>query len=389
MSRKVHSTFFKNNLMFKQEAIDIIRKAITGEGILASAQQRDNYARVWARDSMMTGYTGILINDEEILAGLEQSIFTLAKHQAENGQIPSNVVNGKASYGTHVGRTDATTWWVVTTCEYLKKPEKSTLKNRLKEQVYQALSCLKTWEYNQRGLVYSPLGGNWADEYVTSGYTLYDNVLRYWALKNAAEIYNDEKLKAEAVNTQQLIRENFYKNNSGTGKYHETAYAKAQAKPYFWASLNANGYDDRFDLAGNALAILLDFEPDLKAFSDFLESVHQEFGHWMLPVFYPVIFPGDDDWRLLENNYSYSFKNEPHHFHNGGSWPIFLGWLCLGLKRKGIHEIPGKILAQYEALMHEKGEHFREYYSTDELLPLGTEELCFSASGYLLMTNEN
>lgn len=387
MSRKVHSTFFKNSIMFKQEAIEVIRKAITEEGILASAQQRDNYARVWARDSMMTGYAGILINDGEILAGLEKSILTLAKHQAENGQIPSNVVNGKASYGTHVGRTDATTWWIVTTCEYLKQPGKEVLKSQLQQPVYQALSCLKTWEYNQRGLVYSPLGGNWADEYVTSGYTLYDNVLRYWALKNAAEIYNDEKLKAEAVNTQQLIQENFYKTDSNSGKYHETAYAKTQAKPYFWASLNANGYDDRFDLAGNALAILLDFDLDFNAFSDFLGSVHQEFNHWMLPVFYPVIYPGDDDWRLLENNYSYSFKNEPHHFHNGGSWPIFLGWLCLGLKRKGFHEIPGKMLAQYEALMQEKGEHFREYYSTDKLLPLGTDQLCFSASGYLLMTN--
>ena len=374
--------------MFRQEAIEIIRKATTEEGILASAQQRDNYARVWARDSMMTGYAGILVNDEEILAGLEKSVLTLAKHQAENGQIPSNVVNDKASYGTHVGRTDATTWWIVTTCEYLTKTQNQERKNSLKEKIYKALSCLKSWEYNQRGLVYSPLGGNWADEYVTSGYTLYDNVLRYWALKNAAEIYNDETLKILAENTKKLIQENFYKieNGSNSAKYHETAYSKVTAKPYFYASLNANGYDGRFDLAGNALALLLDFDVDINAFSEFLNGVKEEFRHWMLPAFYPVIFPGDDDWRLLENNYSYSFKNEPYHFHNGGSWPIFLGWLCLGLKQKGVKDIPEKILKQYEELMNEKGEHFREYYSTDQLLPLGTEQLCFSASGYLLMT---
>ena len=258
--------------MFRQEAIEIIRKAITEEGILASAQQRDNYARVWARDSMMTGYAGILVNDEEILAGLEKSVLTLAKHQAENGQIPSNVVNDKASYGTHVGRTDATTWWIVTTCEYLTKTQNQERKNSLKEKIYKALSCLKSWEYNQRGLVYSPLGGNWADEYVTSGYTLYDNVLRYWALKNAAEIYNDETLKILAENTKKLIQENFYKieNGSNSAKYHETAYSKVTAKPYFYASLNANGYDGRFDLAGNALALLLDFDVDINAFSEFL-----------------------------------------------------------------------------------------------------------------------
>ena len=210
--------------MFRQEAIEIIRKAITEEGILASAQQRDNYARVWARDSMMTGYAGILVNDEEILAGLEKSVLTLAKHQAENGQIPSNVVNDKASYGTHVGRTDATTWWIVTTCEYLTKTQNQERKNSLKEKIYKALSCLKSWEYNQRGLVYSPLGGNWADEYVTSGYTLYDNVLRYWALKNAAEIYNDETLKILAENTKKLIQENFYKIENGSNSCRKSGY---------------------------------------------------------------------------------------------------------------------------------------------------------------------
>lgn len=374
--------------MYQQEAIEIIRKAITAEGILASAQQRDNYARVWARDSMMTGYAGILINDEEILAGLEKSILTLAKHQAENGQIPSNVVNDRASYGTHVGRTDATTWWIVVTCEYLKIYQKAELKQRLEDKIFKALSCLKTWEYNQRGLVYSPLGGNWADEYVTSGYTLYDNVLRYWALKNAAELYQSNELQDQAVYIRNLIQDNYSKTESQSPKYHETAYSKTEFKPYFWASLNANGYDVRFDLAGNALAILLDFELNFEAFSEFLEDLHTQFGHWMLPVFYPVIYPGDYDWKLLENNYSYSFKNEPHHFHNGGSWPIFLGWLCLGLKRKGWAEIPGKILSQYEQLMQEKGFHFREYYSSDKLLPLGTDQLCFSASGYLIMTLE-
>lgn len=374
--------------MFKEEALNIVRKAITEEGILASAQQRDNYARVWARDSMMAGFAGILVNDEEILAGLEKSILTLAKHQAENGQIPSNVINGKASYGTHVGRTDATTWWIVVTCEYIIRYNKTELRKGLEEKISNALSCLKTWEYNQRGFLYSPLGGNWADEYVTSGYTLYDNVLRYWAVKNAAGLYQNKEMENQATNIKKLLQDNFYKTESDSLKYHETAYSKTEFKPYFWASVNANGYDVRFDLAGNALAILLDFELDFKAFSEFLEELHTEFGHWMLPVFYPVIYPGDYDWKLLENNYSYSFKNEPHHFHNGGSWPIFLGWLCLALNRKGLAEIPGKILSQYEQLMQEKGFHFREYYSTDKLLPLGTEQLCFSASGYLMMTLE-
>ncbi|MBK7466490.1 MAG: hypothetical protein IPJ43_06555 [Saprospiraceae bacterium] len=55
----------------------------------------------------------------------------------------------------------------------------------LKPAIYKCLNVLEIWEYNSRGLIYTPLGGNWADEYPTSGYTLYDNVLRYWALREA------------------------------------------------------------------------------------------------------------------------------------------------------------------------------------------------------------
>ncbi|MDN5476395.1 MAG: hypothetical protein L0G39_05655 [Chryseobacterium sp.] len=372
--------------MLKQQALEVIYQSISEQGILASSEQRDNYARVWSRDSMMTGIAGILMQNQTIIDGLEKSILTLAKHQAENGQIPSNVYGEKASYGTLVGRTDATIWWIIGACEYIEHCKNDSLKNTIQHNIYNALSCLKTWEFNQRGLLYSPLGGNWADEYVTSGYVLYDNVLRYWALKNAAKVYDDSDLAMQAAATKKLIENNFRKNSSHETKYHETAYQKATEKPYLWASLNANGYDERFDLAGNALAVLLGFELDMDAFTHFLEQLNSEFKHWMLPVFYPVIFPEDSDWKLLENNYSYQFKNEPYHFHNGGSWPIYLGWLCLGLKKRGFDEIPNKILSQYEQLLEEKGTRFKEYYSTDQLLPLGTDQLCFSASGYLLMT---
>ncbi|MGS0746986.1 glycoside hydrolase 100 family protein [Halpernia sp. GG3] len=371
--------------MFREQALKIIKDAISTEGLLASSQKVDNYARVWSRDSMMTGYAGILIDDNEIVESLKDSILTLANFQAKNGQIPSNVGNGKASYGTLVGRTDATTWWIIVTCEYLSKFGNEEIKDQLKPKIRKALDVLQTWEYNQRGLLYSPLGGNWADEYVTSGYTLYDNVLRYWALKNAGVLFDNEDLIQKASSTKILIENNFRKNSSVVAKYHATAYEKAVEKPYFWASLNANGYDERFDLAGNALALFLDFDLNPEGFSDFLKNLNQEFKHWMLPVFYPIIFPEDTDWKLLENNYSYEFKNQPYHFHNGGSWPIFLGWLCLGLKKKGLTEIPELILKEYEKQLTDKGSDFREYYSTDELLPLGTKKLCFSAAGYILM----
>jgi hypothetical protein len=47
----------------------------------------------------------------------------------------------------------------------------------------QMLTSFEAWEFNNKGLLYVPLSGNWADEYITDGYVLYDQLLRVWALK--------------------------------------------------------------------------------------------------------------------------------------------------------------------------------------------------------------
>ncbi len=379
--------------MYSQQAKNIIYEAITKNGILASSEKVDNYNRVWSRDSMMTGILGLLIQDEKIITANLHSILTLANYQAETGALPSNVSIfegvGKASYGTLVGRVDATTWWIIGTCKYLEYSKNENLKIELLPKIEKALQCLKAWEFNNRGLIYTPIGGNWADEYITTGYTLYDNVLRYWALKSYAELTKNTEHNNLALKTKTLIEENFTKNNSNPSKYHQNAYEKTLEKPYFFAALSANGYDDRFDLAGNALAMLLDFNLNIEEFENYLEYLNSIFQHWMLPVFYPIIFPKDDDWKLLAQNYNYDFKNNPFHFHNGGSWPIFLGWLCLGLNKKSNSKISEKILLNFEKLLGLQTNPFNEYYTTDHLQALGTNKLCFSAVGYLLMTIKN
>ena len=83
--------------MYTEKALQTIYQAITPNGILASSIQKDNYAKVWSRDSMMTGIVGLLMQDEKIIAAHQHSVITLAKYQSENGQIPSNVsFNGKS-----------------------------------------------------------------------------------------------------------------------------------------------------------------------------------------------------------------------------------------------------------------------------------------------------
>lgn len=381
-----------------QSAIDILHKAVVSQGILASATAVDNYNRIWSRDSMMTGIAGILANDELVIKGFKNAILTLGAAQGPAGQIPSNVwfsnenTPPKVSYGGLAGRTDATTWWIIGACIYLSYSDDSDLKKYLAPKIEKAFEVLKAWEFNNRGFIYTPLGGNWADEYVVQGYTLYDQLLRLWALGASAQIFQNEEYQLQAILTKTLIKDNFNKNNTNANKqhYHPTAYNKTVSKPYWWSGFTPAGYDTRWDMAANAFALLLDIgtREEYDILNNFLIQLNTEFGHWLLPTFYPVITPESEDWALLKENYSYQFKNEPYHFHNSGSWIIFLGWLGLGLKRQNYENTLQKIATSVEsALLSETPNPFTyyEYWNPKNQTPGGTPNLCFSASGTLFL----
>jgi hypothetical protein len=256
-------------------------------------------------------------------------------------------------------------------------------------KIEKALFVLQVWEYNGRGLIYSPLGGNWADEYVTSGYTLYDNVLYARVLEMSGEILQSIKLSEKASQTKKLLRDNYDNLMTDEGSlYHKTAFEKRKMnlKPYFSASLAPNGFDQRWDMAGNAIALLTGLYTDILPLTRFLKKQISNETSGLLPVFYPVIQKEDHDWHLLEENYAYHFKNKPFQFHNGGFWPIFAGWLVLGLRKYKHHELAEKIVRNYEEVLSKSSYTFYEYHDIRNGQGRGVEKLCFSAAGYLFMT---
>ncbi len=60
-----------------------------------------------------------------------------------------------------------------------------------------------------------------------------------------------------------------------------------------------------------------------------------------------VITEESEDWDLLKGNYSFSFKNEPGAFHNGGIWPVWMGLFCLGLAKNGLQKEAETIIAGF------------------------------------------
>jgi hypothetical protein len=361
-------------------------------GFIATAQHADNYQRVWSRDSAILAIALLVNGKATYFPSIRKTVYALQAEQSEIGIIPSNISCtqesiSSTSYGSLVGRVDATSWWIIQATSYLQFCNDQQAKADWKSGIYKALHVLKSWEFNERHLIYTPIGGNWADEYVSNGYTLYDNLLRFWAVKLTSEVYEDEALKNQKMAIQQAIHANFNPQliaNSYT--IHPRIHAGFQAAQldYWPSSFSPMNYDQRWDMAANGLAMLLGFNTE--SILQKSSNLQSEYGHWMLPVFHPVITEKDADWMYLAQNYNYQFKNYPNQFHNGGSWPVMLGIFCLGLAQTNQRYLVKLISEEYKRLLVEKDAYqFYEYFDPVQGVFGGMKHMCFSASGWLFM----
>ena len=141
-------------------------------------------------------------------------------------------------------------------------------------------------------------------------------------------------------------------------------------------------------MAAHALAGMIMGEEN-QFFGKALDWVFQEFGanNLLPPAFYPAITENDAEWSTLSKYHLFDFKNQPHHYHNGGIWWIWLGWLAVTLsvfgKKEALDQLAQNAFCYLDSAQQFK---FEEYLSADELLPCGTEKLCYTATGIIFLS---
>ena len=320
------------------KAIELLHKSTSSAGFLASAQDISNYKRVWARDGVICGLAALASGDEDLIEAFRDTLETLANNQHHNGTIPSNVGisdrEENVSYGGLAGRVDAVTWFIIGVCQYAYYTNNANFVKKYNRNILKALQLLEAWEFNNKGLLYVPLSGNWADEYITDGYVLYDQLLRIWALKSYNHFVKDELITAKIQTITEQIEINFMPQSVGE-KYHERAYEEVKIENYMPCSFSPAGYKMQFDAFANSLALLLNIgSPTFQQkIIDYSISLKNELSLGLLPAFWPPVYENDIDWHLLKNNCKYEFRNFPNEFHNGGSWSMVNGFFGLGLLR--------------------------------------------------------
>jgi hypothetical protein len=383
-----------------QHSLALLHRCLTPAGFVGSPTEIDNYRRVWARDGVITSLAALASGDETLIAGVERTLNTLAENQGPHGEIPSNVtIDGKqVSYGRLAGRVDAPLWYVIGVCAYLNETKHASHKVRYWLSVERALFLAACWEYNNRGFLYSPLSGNWADEYVLQGYVLADQLLYERALRSAGLVFKNKECLQKADALRQLLEVNYWPRLALMDSplvYHQHAYryqAEQEGQATHWlASFSPSGYVSSFDGMAYALALIaqLGSEEQRCASETYVQMLEEQLGSALLPAFWPVIQPGTWNWQQLEANHLYgTMKNTPYTYHNGGLWPMLTGLYAVGLKHYNQYERASHLLDAINTANRQGRDgrewEFAEYHHGQTHEPLGTLEVAWSAAAGIL-----
>lgn len=380
------------------KALALLHKVSTENGFLASAENTSNYQRVWARDGVICGLAALASADEKLIATFQLTLETLAEKQHEIGTIPSNVLIAddakEVSFGGLAGRVDAVTWFVIGICQYAYHQNKPEFVQKYQTHIEKALQLLNAWEFNNKHLLYVPLSGNWADEYLTDGYVLYDQLLRIWALKSYNHFVSKSEIAEKIDKITEQIEINFTPHSKvlmeemGLKLYHERAYDAVNFQDYLPCSFSPSGYKTQFDAFANALVVLLGIgNPTTKTkILNHASKLAAETKLGLVPAFWPPVFPEDEHWNLLKNNCKYEFRNYPYEFHNGGSWSMVNGFVGLAFLSNHQTSEAALLLEKINAANAVADFSFYENFNTNTQAPNGVAFCAWSAAASVLLT---
>jgi hypothetical protein len=357
-------------------AISLLSSLSDENGIRASQSPTANYRAIFARDAVIAGMAGLLADNAAIVAGFVRTLERLRDLQGDEGQIPSNFTpepagHPRTSFGTLVPRIDATSWFLLGVSWAAHSGAAAPAD--YEPSVRRAVRLLQALEFNGRHLIWIPPGGNWADEYVYQGYILFDQVLRAWALRSLASVYDEPGWRAKAEQISETIATEYWPRDDS-----DRGYPLASRSPL--------GGSDVFDLAAATLLGVSGIGSPLGAAT--LDWISQRFldQNLLPPAFHPVVDEHHPDYAALRRYHLYQFRNRPHEYHNGGVWPVWLGWLALALARGGRTETLDRLRGLVDQQLGAwPAFRFEEFLHGETGAPGGTSDMAYTASGLIFL----
>jgi hypothetical protein len=373
-----------------RQAAQLLASLSREDGILASDSPTANYRSVFTRDAVMAGAAGLLVGERAVTTAFLRTLERLRDLQGSEGQIPSNYSAeaggaGRVSFGTLAPRIDATSWYLMGVAWAVRAGVGSA--GDFEESVRRAVRLLRALEFNERHLIWIPPGGNWADEFLTEGYVLFDQILRAWALRLIGPVYREPTWVAKADRIEATVADNYWPAEATRGAWVAPSVGEFvdPSRGHPLAAISPLGCRDLFDLASASLLGVSGVAPRLGAAT--LAWIGREYldRSRLPPAFAPVIEETDSDYRILRRYHLYDFRNRPHEYHNGGIWPIWLGWLGLALARLGRAEQLGQLRSILESYLTERSFRFEEFLHGETGAPGGTAGMAYTATGLVFL----
>lgn len=285
------------------------------------------YASIFGRDAAICSLGMVASGDPELIRCAKNSLLTLAKYQAPNGQI-SKFVRTDREEGDfwYTGCIDATLWWLIAVDFYDRTFPGEGFQERLQKKIDMALYWLHCQEHQNLYLVQQNEASDWADIMPRSGFVLYSNALWYY-VKTLYSVPGREKTKYYFSHIFSPFKNILPEHRRARILGH---YIRKQTKPsnFYLSFVNLSFWGTEVDVYGNILSMLFGLSPCSKSLRRVEEMIALKMNE---P--YPVrsvlspIRQNSPLWRIYMARYE---QNYPHQYHNGGIWPYIAGfWIIL------------------------------------------------------------
>ena len=387
------------------KAVEAVRLNITPMGFSACSLDHntyrgtdENYRSVWARDGAITVTGTMGLEDPDIRQCQESTLRTLLSNGTRTGQIPShvNIDSGQPDYSGvgNISSIDSALWTIIAFTGYIRKHRNVALLREFLEPLEKAMTWLMAQDSNHDNLLEIPEAGDWTDLFGRSYNVLYDEILWYRAVEcygRLMELLGRNTEAADFLGWSRTIKETIlvkFWPSSKQGEPMACSFADLQFSlgdtQYLLAQVTPFNFSWRCDVYGNLLAYLYNVLDDERAKEAFRfmwgTGVNEPY-----PVanLYPVVTPGDSDWRPY---YTVNLLNLPNHYHNGGLWPFIGGHWVRFLYRLGLPDIAFRELVKLANLnqlgMHGEWE-FNEWAHGVTGHPMGKAYQAWSASEFI------
>ena len=332
------------------------------------------YPEPYTRDLMIASLGILASGNERLIRSHRRVLETLARNQSRLGHIPSLVHDPEDR-----GASDTTPLFLLAVACFRKVTGEHEF---LDEAVQKALTWMDYQSPGDRVLVAQLPTSDWRDEQWVVGFGLFVNTVVYSFLRLYRQHRKAEQLRelmARFTITADKQRRHVHE---GLTLRHKPYYALYSYKLY---------KSERFDLAGNSLAILSGLASPSRstALVSWIEGeceALRERGELALdlpPNLFPYIRPHDPDWRPRYGKY-----NPPGEYHNGGVWPFVCGFYVAALVAAGKHRLAERKLEALTRLVRPAREAkvpfgFNEWFRAQDGTPRGQDWQTWSAAMYL------